>query len=211
MGARARAAIRKSPRKFRAVAILSIRRGPRFGPVIEVDRIEAGRHLEFTVRGAKAREVFLDVNYEGSSTTFRRRHCLVDNASCACCPGKVAQPHPLQRADRRERWFRRHIICPACASTCRPDPKDLEDIALGGVKVDSSRSASTQKKRLAGAARVLRREKHRRIVAKDRGQSACANWRDDRNGRVVMTARGDLGIECRGGIADHKGKIVKRF
>ncbi|MDQ6809452.1 MAG: pyruvate kinase [Verrucomicrobiota bacterium] len=190
----------------RGVAILMDTQGPaiRTGVVPRDIALEVGDIIEFTVRGAEAREkTSVSVNYDG----------LIDDVKVGCTmlvDNGVLRTEVLAKGADRIRCkvltrgtlsSRRHINLPGVRVNLPPlTRKDLDDIALGAeLAVDFvALSFARQKSDLDELRAELRRlSSPAAVVAKIETQSAVAAIDEMIDAAdAILIARGDLGIEC---------------
>lgn len=199
--------IRRLAKKVdRSIAILLDTQGPaiRTGDVKTSLRLKAGDILEFTVRGARSKEVnSVAVNYDGFvNDVVPGNTVLVDNG--------LIKLLILDKGKNRVRCkvlthavlgSRRHINLPGVyVNLPALTRKDVVDVALGAeLGVDFVALSFVRKRTDIEALRKLlaRKKSKALIVAKIEDQLAVRSidaMIDSAD--AIMVARGDLGIEC---------------
>jgi pyruvate kinase len=190
----------------RPVAILLDTQGPaiRTGDLKASLHLTPGDILEFTVRGAKAKERYsVDVNYGGFADDVTVGNTiLVDNG--------LIKLLVLDKGKNRVRCkvltrgilgSRRHINLPGIhVNLPSLTSKDLADVSLGvemaadfiGLSFVREKSDIEQLRKL-----LARKKSKAQIVAKIEDQLAVRSIdKMIESADVIMVARGDLGIEC---------------
>lgn len=199
--------IRELSRKAdRPVAILLDTQGPaiRTGDLNTPLHLKPGDILEFTVRGAKAKERYsVEVNYGGFVDDVSVGNTiLVDNGLIKLLVvGKEKDRVRCKVLTRGVLGSRRHINLPGIHVNLPPlTKKDIADVALGvELGVDFvALSFVREKGDILELRKLLEKKKSRaQIVAKIEDRlavqaiDAMIEYAD-----AIMVARGDLGIEC---------------